>query len=356
MQKNWYNKELKEKLQLFHDLYKKCNEEEKQVLSESIETILSVLTKYRRERQEINELILEEYYALIDYKNLWSIPEEMAKFFQDEDTYNFEFYLPISNNDVIDLTHEFFKKGTNKQFYELFLQLLKQRKNIHFIKTNDLFYADILFLAYDKSIYLQMKRRNEFLDIPALAHEFGHGIQFLMNYNKSIYGELNPYSEIISTFFELICNEYFKNTKEFKYHAIFTRLEEWLMRCETALNLKRELRIIRELQIEEHENKNDLNRKVDDLVNSTNEYLLNYIMGNNNSSNFVYIVGESIAIELFMIYLKDPEYALYLLTKLINIDLRLSKEEYLDKIMDLGIMPCDNLSSYDEHVKRGLIR
>ena len=57
-----------------------------------------------------------------------------------------------------------------------------------------------------------------------------------------------------------------------------------------------------------------------------------------------------------MIYLKDPEYALYLLTKLINIDLRLSKEEYLDKIIDLGIMPCDNLSSYDAHVKRGLIR
>ena len=76
----------------------------------------------------------------------------------------------------------------------------------------------------------------------------------------------------------------------------------------------------------------------------------------NPSSDFSYILAYSIATNLFMIYLRDPDYAFYLLKKLIEIDLNLSPETYLQEIIKLGIIPNEGLEEFDRHLNRELKR
>jgi hypothetical protein len=51
-----------------------------------------------------------------------------------------------------------------------------------------------------------------------------------------------------------------------------------------------------------------------------------------------------------MIYRKDPEKALYLIHKIIDINPRLDSEEYFKKLTELGLHPNRSVDEYNNHL------
>ena len=211
MQYDWYKKELEAKLRELKRLVKTASGEQREVINETISTIEDNLVKpCRLVNYTLEERLLYEYQNMIEFRPLWDLCESLADL-SDNEILKLPYpKLDLKNKEVLELTHDFFKNVTPSWIYDLFMKIFKQRTNLHFINYNkSLFYADTVFLKYYNTCYIQMARKYEFSDIPTLAHEFGHGIQFLSNYHANIFTNLKAFSEIVSSFFEFICGYYY---------------------------------------------------------------------------------------------------------------------------------------------------
>lgn len=149
------------------------------------------------------------------------------------------------------------------------------------------------------------------------AHEFGHAIQFATNYKTSIYNELNIYIEIISIFFELICNEYFINN--FKREAIINGYNTLSKHLSSAQNLNSELTLLKIIQIKANETLTTLRKNIDELLEVLTKEDISHIMTLRPARDYIYVIAFNIATNLFMIYKNDPDYAFYLVYKIINL-------------------------------------
>ncbi len=358
MKEIYFEKELKVKLRRFRRLIGKIDPELEKILEESIETIEKLMKKEKKKiLYTFDNLLINELDNLKEFKLLWPFLEDFT-IFDDADIDKYPYpSLDVSNEELLTLTYDFFKNGTSTYFFSLFKQLFKQRRRILFINSSiPEFYGDLTFLNYDKTIYMQIKREHEFNDIITMAHEYGHGIQFLINYNRNIHYSLFPFSEIISIFFELICGHYYSKDKSLCSKAIISLYDNWNMVCKDAIALNQEIQIFNTTGIHGYESIDEIQHKLFTCFNEMNmDQLLNLFILQ-PSFDFVYVFAYSIATNLFMIYLRDPDYAFYLLQKLIEIDLSLSPEQYLDEIFNLGIIPNEKLEEFDKHLKRELKR
>lgn len=354
----WYKKELQEKLRNLKKMRDMVSLEERKVMDDTILTIEDNLRKRPTIiLRNLDEILLYEYQKLIKDRELWSFFEDIADCNTDEELNLPDPEINLKDKEILELTHDFFKNATPSFIYEQFLKLFKQRKNIHFLKSCEpSIYANSLFLKYDQSFYVQIKRRNEFLDIPVLAHEFGHGIQFLANYQDSIFNHLSAYSEIISSFFEFICGYYYTFDPSLKNKAIISNYITWNTACNNAMILNQELQILKSIQIADFETKGDLHNKIKQFLLFANPEEIKKMLKNNPSQDFIYIFAYTITTQLFMIYLKDSDYAFYLLKRIMELNLNVSSEQYLDSLLELGLLPSSSVEDYDKHIKRELIR
>ena len=353
-----YYNALRKKLKEFESLRGKINEDKKDNLEESIQTIKSYLIKSYTIPETIEECLLSEYQNLIGSQNLWPLCETLAKHVND-DLPNFPYPdLHLTNNDLLELTHDFFKNATSKEIYQIFLKLFKQRKNIYFTDELDElnFHADSMFLTFDESFYLRMEKKNEFADIATMAHEFGHGIQFLINYNGTLLTTLYVFRELISTFFELLCTEYYTKDLTLGKKAIASNYEFWDITCENAFLLNKEFQILQSIKNNSNPDIISIKNYINFFIHHSDNDELVETIGIHPSDDFIYIIGYIFAIELYLIYKENPDYAFYLLKKIMAIDLRKDAKSYFKEIIDLGINPTSSLDSFESHLKRELIR
>lgn len=269
--------------------------------------------------EESNVLYLQKYLYLFKLVEEVSKKNKLAK-------YNVSNYKYLSKKDLLELVCDFYKNGTNKEFYELFLRMLKNKEITLYKNRKDSFDAFSIFWPYSNEFNAVIHcsnygNNNDFNYVPIIVHEIGHGIDALINYHISFQQENYIYAEIISTFFELICNEYFYHS-EFKKDSISFSYEYF----------------------------NDINSKAK-ILNNYNifeQYMENPI------NYFPYIVAFSIALELLMIYKQDKDKSLYLVKKIIEIPKFLTPEEYYKRILNLGITPNNTLDKYENILKRKL--
>ena len=356
MRENCYYKELKIKLRQFESLRGKIDKEKETDLEDTIKTIKDALHPKRTPLiRSVEDALKYEYSMLMDDEGLWDICNSLAQYVNDDFPNLPNPRLVINNKDLLDLVHDFFKKATNPYFYNIFSELLKNNNEPYFVTSNNpSFYADSLYLQYDRSFYTQIVRRNEFDDIATIAHEYGHGIQFLVNYNTNFYDNLQVFSELISTFFELLCTEYYAKDTQLGKYAIAAGYEFFDSSCENAFNLSKELQILKSIKNNSNGSRRNINRNISFIVKYGNKKNLREIVEIFPSRDFIYVIGYAFAIELYLIYDKDPDYALYLLRKVIEIDLNLPKNIYFKEIIKLGIVPTANIEQYEAHIKREL--
>lgn len=359
MQVNWYKKLFKERLRKLESMRKTVNGKELELISSTIlilHDLLDTKDKFFSEENFEMEFLEQEYKNLVPSSFLWNSVREFSTFhFPDDIDVPMVPDLKISNKDVLDLVHDFFKNATNKEIYELFMKLFKERKKyLHFVNSApEDFYGDSIYLPYSNELFIQMTRQYEFADISTLAHEYGHGIQFLVSFHDNMYQKNIVFIEIISMFFEMIITEYYSNGNELKKGAIINQFDSLDTLFEDARFLWQELDVLETFKIREFENKNVLKAKMQSFIDNPTlniEELCDCLP----SGNYLYIIATTIATELFMIYLNDPDKAFYLLFKIMHIDWRLSPEDYYEEIIKLGILPNEHMNDYTDHIKRKL--
>lgn len=305
-------------------------------LTSSIFILKAFLAEEEFVEESLDEIFESEYHYLTKYGFLWDYSKSLAKHTND-DILNIPYpNTNFNKSEIIALVHDFFKNATSPRIYELYLQLSKRNPYFTSFKNPE-FHADSIFIPFDSSFYTRINLRNEFSDIATIAHEYGHGIEFLLNYGNNRFNALAPFLEIVATFFELLCLEYYSADKTLYKKAISANFVFFDTTVENAHLLTKEMHLL-ESPPEE------VNEEVEDILLSR------------TSLDFPYIIAYTFAIELFAIYQKDADYAFYILEKLISIDTNLPPEEYLKAINNLGLNPDTNTTNYENHLKRELTR
>lgn len=346
--------EIKREISHLYSLLGGATLEEKVTIYETIFNINDRIHPEIESPLTLSETINNAFNDMAPTSFLWPIICEFAKINEPDFPYYTIPTIDLSNEELLDATHEFFKNATDKKTYNIFLHFWKKGNTLIQFTDDILEYANVFYFPYFKKANILMSRKNEFQDLPTMSHEYGHLIQFYINYSDHIHSTLKPFSEISSTFFELIAADYFIKTKSFSLGTI-SQAEEMVLRINEAQNISKGINFFNQISKKYLSSKQMIKRKIENLIEKGNEDKLTEIfldLGAGNDYN--YIISFIIACNLYMMYLQDPEKAFYTLYKLFEIDLRLYPEDYFSKLKDLNITGIEGSYGYMDELNRKL--
>lgn len=359
MQYNWFKEMLKHRYKELERLKQK--NPNNSLIQESIAAIEEFFyyDKYvLNDRPNLETKIEDDYLNLSKSCFIWPIIRKISTIEPFDIPNYFVPSINLSNKEMMEMVHDFYKNATDNKTYEMFMFYWNQRrKNLHFInKSPENEYASTYYLPYSKEAFIQIDSKHEFQDIPTIVHEYGHLIQFYLNYDANLFLKNHMYSEIVSIFFELISAEYFAKD-DLEEKGIITQAEMLYDQLDMNELLVHELNLLEKIKLEYYENKNDLRRKIKDLLEQyDNNKLTDLFLTYSPASDYPYAIGYLIASNLFMIYKSDPDKAFYLLYKLISINLKLDSDKYYEELTKLGICEIEGFENYSAYIKRKLTK
>lgn len=356
-----YKEIFSNKLDQLYKIRSLIHNKDNKKLNETIEYLENLINSQDNEIPEfefLEEFLNKEALVAAEYKQYF----EILKNFLNTPDINCklkELSMPyLSDEELLMLIHDLFKNYMNDHFYNIFLEDFKLRSELVHILSNNckLAHPETIHLEFQNENHIILPKNNNIYDVANLAHEYGHVIQFKMNIHKNIFNSLSIFSEIISIFFELLMEDYLCELKEFKqiasidrkinyickYDNIYCTYELFKLYCYWGyINKKNNLNKAKIL-FERKFNKIAKLILIDDINN--------LIFEENNLESLEYALSYILAIELFMLYKKDPELGLYKLEKLINLSLNQKRDKYYQEILNLGIIPNDNIEQYREYI------
>lgn len=274
---------------------------------------------------------LREFTSLIDFRDV-PYQDELRR-------------IGTIETDIVNLTSSFYK-GMSRDFYEPYRELASNfRTRLKFIHSKNLYdYTGNTHPVYGTSrVYIDVVRNNSFQDYVSLLHESSHGITSLVNQDIMLDFSKYCFIEVDSIFFELIGTEYVGSKlnkeedakrirlaifRDYLYNAyiLCLKMDMYSILNEKEYSKKKHVRTyLMDLGLDKEE--------IDDVVNTSMQDYLHYIIS--------YLV----AIELYMIYIVDKDYALSILYKIINMR-NMGTTEYLEEIKKLGIIPGKYVMDY----------
>lgn len=350
MEKYYYEKEFLKRIKKLNVIRRKSHPNEYPIIDDTIRTMEIIIADAKRPKKKtLIESIEDDYEYLKDNNFLWndvrkfatlSVPEYYGDFVLDN-------FLDLTDEEIFQYTHDFYRDITDKEMFELFLKIFaKRNKQVKLFqeKYSD-FTADSVYLAYYNDTFIRLNKKGTFTDLASLIHEYGHAIQMYSNYHPNMLD--NPYNEIISVTFELIAHEYYSKDERLCISAADSQWEDFNSRILFADDLVDEIDIVK--QIKDGEKGHSLKEKISKYAKH-DARLLQEIIEFEVATSLDYVVAELIGIEIYMIYRKDPEKALYLIHKIIDIDPRLDSKEYFKKLIELGLHLNKSVGEYNNHL------
>ena len=356
---NWSYYDIEDRLKLLHQIdTTKLNAKELEMLDKTI------LYSEESLEEELNGEFYDDYLGMVELYSMLKVRLEcyefafpmIKNFFRLTKKYTYDIPMPrtnsLSKNDLLTLCHDFYK-FIGGDFYKTFLKNYKS----HHIRFSNSAIDDnagyTLNIPYLKEAFISITRDYTLNDLITVIHEYEHTNQLQLN-PKKIISNTYLYRELDTSFMELVALDYFDkllNNDDNKRILAINHIEI-IKRCEAlcdAINLfetERKLNIdildIKELK--------DMASDYCDIPDFFLDCTLNEAF---NCLPETYVIGYIFAIELYYLYQKDPEKALYHLQKFIMTNLK-DEYSYFQLLQKLGLNPNENTLNYqNEMIKIG---
>lgn len=263
----------------------------------------------------------------------------------------------ISLNEAFEIVHDFYKQ-TDDKIFSAFLKLFSQRFT-HFKFYNALkssFYCGNTYLSETANeVFISVNKANNISLATIITHEYGHGIDFLLNHQNCMISAKAQFDEIISIFMELILFDYLEsythlaNDLDYERKIYYSTLINDLEKLDAKLCIANEFAHVFEnpdvADISFHELFSNVKKE-----QGFSQSEINKLMKNPAYATSPYVIGSLIALELYHIYQTDQEYAFYLLHQINTLEASTPTEIY-NKIKELDINPTQSVDTYIRKLK-----
>lgn len=252
----------------------------------------------------------------------------------------------FTKEELFELTHNFYK-SLNPFFYHNFMRNFKMREthttfyNAHDIKR---YVGETTVLPSLNETFIEITRSNTLDDPLTVIHEYGHATSTSINpYHLSMQKDI--FTEVDTLFFEMLAadfldkelgisekvithtnlhNEYFYCADKASLQIAFVETENILP---SAFLRNKDLKIFGRTQL------NLCDEEIEEIIQES------------DTRNYVYLNSYMYAIELYELYKKDPEKALYILKQVILLR-DMTRRQYYEKIKQLGLIANSSLQDY----------
>lgn len=317
----WDSKDLRKDLKELEKMFnKETNPKEKEIMSFYIWHTKNLIIDEELEafNQESEESYLDYLSRTVPlfeiyYPYITHYKKTVSKFLSN----NYELYSEdtrqLSHDAIIELVHEFFK-STNFNIYNKFLEIYKRKhKLIRFLNDDEL-EGKMIFVPGVNKPYISLTNNTSNYKEALIntTHELVHGITALINPERYVSNDCF-YSEIETTFFELIANDYFSNQLNDRGFYDYER-----KRIEAEYYIADE--------ILEYKNLVDRrfilgNPSEDEFLEMVSNNYQKQLLITNPETNFEidikYLFSYIVAIELYELYKKDKNSAFEVLNEII---------------------------------------
>lgn len=257
--------------------------------------------------------------------------------------------LVLSNEDMFNLTHDFYKK-LDKDLFNIFYPIFNERfTHFRFLNKDGIYSASTYYLKSIDEVFMEVSNKNSIRTLIDIIHEYAHAISF----KKEKTYKSSFISEIESIFIELLAMDYLLGYKETnkdslnekkKFYNDFIYLNNILSTKYSIYN------IANNISLNNNFSYSNLKKYSKEFLNLTDSDIKN-VFSIPASYYMKYVYGYLIAFELYSIYLKDKEYALYLYKNILSLN-ELYDYKYFEKIKKMGLNPSYNIDTFVRTLKR----
>ena len=235
----------------------------------------------------------------------------------------------LTEKDTIMLCNDFYRTFGN-DIYNIFFKLLKNKhRMINFNPDLDTYEGNFLNIRRINSSYLEIgsngDNKEEMLN--TLTHESGHFIG--ANLSPRRYGR-DRFLEIESLFFELLGCDYYAKKLDSDYFRDRPKTKAVFHYNCGKNNLITKNAV--DKTFEKLPTVSNPYSYFTSLVKDRNEYL----QGLNIDNNMTYLYSYLIAVELYELYQKDPDKAMYALKRIVSYDRGKSELQRIDENIDIN--------------------
>lgn len=327
----WNFKELRDNRNKIVAIYSESSEEEKKNILPIIE-IYNNMLKFARKKQENNEVFDDSFQGLSTMDLIYEVRHSYIKknlnildiLLQGYTTVN-ENYIDdnnpdkkmiCDNNQIINITKDYFKKMTPDDINKQFLNEINTNNsflNFNYVKDYGEYGGVTIFDSLLNKKYINVSRANYLFDLITLPHEMFH---YLFNdTNVSAFGNYNTYylTEVEGSFSNILFGEYFKENSEYNKLFFIKRfinnfqgeMDDLAIRNQLLDSIKNNKTIrlnkMNKFMYYYNINKFEKTEEINEYLETPQEIVMKYALS--------YLT----AIDLYYIYLKDKDFAFYLL-------------------------------------------
>lgn len=350
----WGLENFKDKYKRLVSLYNDASLSDKEKISFTLKTMRRNLFFKENNPAFTSDKLDSDYFYFLDGKDFAHVIERVSK--ENWESRKKNVYCPrLSDDELYCLVHDFYRDMTDEETFKTFMYMFKRRDK--WLHTTRLMEVNpdpwSLFLPYFNEVHIRCRRDRLSLNDPVnLAHEYGHGVQFLTNFHPNIFSGNEFYVEIVSIFFELLMFEYLSGIPEFCPAAEYGRARILHNNIKVSEEVNSYGKILElwgfVFSLPFSHGKKILNNEVRALYG--NECSIKSLVEKDLVKDIPYIVGYAFAIEILMNYKKDREWGLAILRGLLEIDLSRPCTEYYQELLKLGITPGEHLEEYKQHI------
>lgn len=252
-----------------------------------------------------------------------------------------------SSSLILSITEDFFSqfKGEIGSAFKILKKRLNKTLNFQKIDADYRIMGQTLPIFNSNVVFFDIRYNNTIQDFLTTIHELGHGINHVLN--KNILNDWKKYCilEVETYFWELVALDYLDaNTKWHKqvHNAKINSLRSHLY---NAKLIWAKNNLYTHLSLGNLLNRKVLGNYIKENSKDFKDINIEYIKSESIADFYPHTVSFVIALELYLIYLNNPELALNKLLKISKAH-SLSIEEYYNLIKGLGIEPNKNMRLY----------
>lgn len=326
-----HRKDIKDILRNDSTLTREQRENLKCEMEELMELELSLFPNKKRFSLPKREKYIDRSHLLplSTYDDYFDIPEDIIAVILDAvscfrnfyDTYNrLELpYLELSNQEIVDMSDDFYQYLPNKNYLQLYREYTNPNNHLlHFFPYCNSSIRGLTTMFYYPlyTPYFSIYRDNTIQDFVTLNHEIAHGI-FSINDDGYVDSPLYYLTELEGSLFDYLSNLYLigkvddKIIKNLEYYYFLTQYDNFMSiyLIDLAIHLNQNQK---KISIDYFQEK--IMR--DELTFSIDESILIQSLLENPIGDTRYAFSYLTSLDLEAIYEQDPEYAFYLFERI----------------------------------------
>ncbi len=253
-----------------------------------------------------------------------------------------------SQDGIVTLTTDFYHqyKGIFSSTYDSLADNFRNRLLFRKPSQDEKYGGNTYSVYRTTEVFIDCIKSNNVQDYISLIHESSHGITCKLN--QDIMWDWNKYCliEVDSLFFEMIGTDYASKLVGVQKDGVKTKIATFKDHLYSAGIICSKIDAYKQLSKKDLRNRRTISKFYKQEIGYDKDLTFD-AMYSRIQEYMHYVISYLVAIELYMIYIKDQEKALDLLHKIIMLK-NFDNKGYLLNIKSLGINPGENVKNYYE--------